>query len=161
MATRSQKSVIEELSLLAEALAKHFPNTPFIEESKTYSGPEVIAQVQAILGSAQAVSNARGTLADAIRDDRVMQANNAQFLRHLRSMLRGAYSGNSSTLAEFGLEPVKTRPPPTNDELLLRVAKSLATRKKRRTMGKRQKAAIKGNVTGVVITPVEGPARKK
>jgi len=33
-------------------------------------------------------------------------------------------------------------------------AKNRATRKKRGTLGKRQKAAIKGNVKGVTITPI-------
>ena len=72
-------------------------------------------------------------------------------------MLQGAFAHSSEALAEFGLEPKKKRRPATAEEVLVSAAKLRATRAERRTMGKRQKAAIKGNVTGVVITPVTAP----
>ena len=113
----------------------------------------MIAEVRAIHAAASAVIEARGNLTDALRENAKMQKDKAEFLRHLRDTVRTAYSHDQVTLSEFGLAPKRTRSAPTGEELLLRVTKTQATRKKRRTMGKRQRAAIKGDVTGVVITP--------
>jgi hypothetical protein len=153
MATPTEKSIVAELMALVDGLEKNLPNKSFVSASQSYTGPEVIAEVRAIHAAASAVVEARGTLTDALRAHAKMRHDKAEFLRHLRDTLRTAYSNDQVTLAEFGLAPTRSRGAPTGEELLVRVTKSQATRKERRTMGKRQRAAIKGDVTGVVITP--------
>jgi nucleoid DNA-binding protein len=103
----------------------------------SYTGAGVIAEVRAIHAAASAVIEARGNLTDALRENAKMQKDKAEFLRHLRDTLRTAYSHDQVTLSEFGLASVRTRGAPTGEELLLRVTKTQATRKERRTMGKR------------------------
>ena len=63
-------------------------------------------------------------------------------------------------LADFAVKPVKIPAPMSNETLLLRAARNQATRKERRTMGKKQRRAIKGDVTGVVITPTTDSPNK-
>jgi hypothetical protein len=56
-------------------------------------------------------------------------------------------------LADFGFAPPKaaTRTP---EEKAAAAAKAKATREARHTLGKSQKKTVKGNVTGIVVTPV-------
>jgi hypothetical protein len=63
-------------------------------------------------------------------------------------------------LADFGIHP-KARTPPTVEASLAAVAKRRATRAARRTMGSQQKKAVKGDVTGVVVTPTTAAATAK
>ena len=100
------------------------------------------------------MQTAQGTLHQAVAADKAFQAKNRGQLNALRNILALMYTDDIATLEDFGLSQPKKRTPLSNDALLLRAAKARATRTKRRTMGKRQKAAIKGEVTGVVITPV-------
>jgi hypothetical protein len=153
MATPTEKSIVADLAALAEGLEKNLPTKSFVSASQSYTGAEVIAEVRALHAAASAVLEARDTLTDALRANAKAQTDKAEFLRHLRDVLRAAYSHDQVTLSEFGLAPLRKRGAPTGEELLLRVTKAQATRKERRTMGKRQRAAIKGDVTGVVITP--------
>jgi hypothetical protein len=63
----------------------------------------------------------------------------------------GAYFGHANAqLHEFGIWPGERRPL-TAEELAVAHAKSLATRKKRKTMGKRQRLALSDNQPTVVI----------
>ncbi len=64
------------------------------------------------------------------------------------------YSEQPAALVDFGLAPKKTRRKLTAEQQTAATAKRLATRKARGTGGSRQKAAIKGDVTGVVVTPI-------
>jgi hypothetical protein len=61
-----------------------------------------------------------------------------------------------ATLADFGLAPRKSNAKTVQTKATA-VAKNLATRKARGTMGKKQKASIKGHVTGIIVTPVTTP----
>jgi hypothetical protein len=160
MATPPKSTVLTELSTLMNGLEKHRPPHSFIVSGTKYPWRQVIAELRALLASGTAVVHARGALTDALKADRKLQASKTDFLNVLRLNLRTAYSHDMTTLAAFGLAPVRKRAPPTTDELILRTTKSLATRKERRTMGKRQRAAIKGKVTGVLITPIVGPSKK-
>jgi len=76
------------------------------------------------------------------------------FMTAFESYLRGAYGSQPDVLAEFGLQPKKARTPATVAAKAAAVAKRAATRTARHTMGKVQKQVVKGDVTGVVVTPV-------
>jgi hypothetical protein len=77
MATPPKATVISDLSSLVRALEKHHPETSLTESSKMYTGAEVIAEVRALLVSATAVREARGTLKDALVADRKLQRSKA------------------------------------------------------------------------------------
>jgi len=57
-------------------------------------------------------------------------------------------------LADFGIQPPKVRVPLTVEAKAAAAAKRAATRAARHTMGSQQKKAVKGDVTGIVMTPI-------
>jgi hypothetical protein len=63
-------------------------------------------------------------------------------------------------LALFGLEPRKAPAPRTGEENAAAAAKAKATRTARGTASKKQKLAIKGNVTGITVVPTTAPTGK-
>ena len=60
-------------------------------------------------------------------------------------------------LADFGLAPRKEPAPKTTEEKAAAAAKAKATRQARGTTSKKQKLTVKGNVTGIIVTPVTAP----
>ena len=159
MATPKRLEVLEELRGLEAGIKKNLATFTFIVAGKRYTGPEALAFVQQTLAVAVAVATAHASLTEAIQNEKHFLALNARTLKALRDMIRLMYGGgDATTLAEFKIEPRKVRKQMTVETLLIRAAKSRATRAKRRTMGKRQKAKIKGDVIGVVIEPVIGGA---
>jgi len=68
------------------------------------------------------------------------------------------FSANDPTLADFGIEPPRARPPKTAAEKAAAAAKAKATREARGTRSPKAKRAIKGNVIGVEMTPILAPA---
>ncbi len=154
MVTPSRQNILAELRSLESGVQQYMANETITLASQTYTGAELLARIQVSLDSATSVQEARGALNDAIAKDRVVRKKEASFLQDLRRIIGLRYSTSSETLQAFAIRPKKQRKPPSTEELLVAAAKLRATRTERRTMGKRQKAAIKGNVTGVVIAPV-------
>jgi hypothetical protein len=69
-------------------------------------------------------------------------------------ILIATYGTAVTTLADYGLKPRKARAPQTGEQITAAAAKRTATRKARGTTGKKKKLAVKGDVTGVIVTPV-------
>jgi hypothetical protein len=78
----------------------------------------------------------------------------APVIRDYQSYLVSLLGNAPSTLADYGLAPRKVRAPLTSEQKAAAAAKSAATRAARHTMGTVQKKGVKGNVTGVVVTPI-------
>jgi hypothetical protein len=154
MATPSQDDVLADLRGLQAGIQKNLATFTFIVAGKTYTGAEALAFVDSCIASVQAVVTARANLAGALTANQKFQALNGGTLKALRGMIALMYSDQHTKLNEFAIQPRKPRTPLTNDALVLRAAKAKATRTKRRTMGKRQRAKIKGDVAGVIIEPV-------
>ena len=75
----------------------------------------------------------------------------------LGSYVKLTYSESPDVLADFGLPPKTVKTPLTTEQQAVAVAKRKATREARGTTGSKAKKAVKGNVTGVVVTPVTAP----
>jgi hypothetical protein len=78
-----------------------------------------------------------------------------------KRLVLAAFANATQTLTDFGLAPPKARAPLTVEQLAARAAKAKATRTARGTTSKKQKLAVKGNVTGVIVTPVTAPTEAK
>jgi hypothetical protein len=154
MATPRRDEVVAELEGLAAGIQKNLATFTFIVGGVAYSGAQALAFVQSAIASEAAISTARAALHEAIVTNKTFLAGNAPTLKALRSMIALMYANDSTSLNDFAMEPKKKRTPMSAETLVLRAAKSRATRVERKTMGKRQRAAIKGTVTGVVIEPV-------
>jgi hypothetical protein len=68
--------------------------------------------------------------------------------------VKTTFSNSPDVLADFGLKAKKARTPLTVEQKVAAAAKNAATRSARGTKGAKQKLAITGGVTGVVVTPV-------
>ena len=86
-----------------------------------------------------------------------MQAKVGPILRAYERFVLVAFAGATQTLVDFGLTPPKARTPLTANELAVRAAKAKATRAARGTTSKKQKLGVKGDVTGLIMTPVKLP----
>jgi hypothetical protein len=153
MVTPARRDVLAELRSLASGAQKHMKTGRYTITNRPYTGGQIARRVQVSVDAAVRVQEARAALADALANEMAVKKAEADFLRGLRIVIQGAFCNSSETLAEFALEPRKKRRPLTAEESVLAAAKLRATRAERRTMGKRQRARITGDVTGVVISP--------
>ncbi len=71
------------------------------------------------------------------------------------------YGNTAETLLDFGLEAPRPRTPLTTEQRLAAAAKARATRVARGTKSRKQRLAIKGDVTGVVVTAVTAEDRHR
>jgi hypothetical protein len=69
------------------------------------------------------------------------------------SFVEAAFGSSPDVLADFGIIR-KARAPLTVEAKAAAAAKRASTRAARHTLGTKQKKAIKGDVTGVLVTPI-------
>jgi hypothetical protein len=142
---------------LIVGLQKHEQSLPSLVIGGTsYKTSDVISVVQTLVNSAQTVVSSRATWQASIVADDNAQAKNKTFMSGLRQSLLVAFGGSVDVLADFGMTPHKTRAARTPEEKAEATAKAKATRAARHTMGKKQKAQIKGTVA----SPVSGDVTK-
>jgi hypothetical protein len=75
------------------------------------------------------------------------------FIHAFEALVRAMFGNQPDVLADFRLGPRKTRKRLTGEEMAAAAAKRDSTRKARRTKGSKEKLTVKGDVTGVEITP--------
>jgi hypothetical protein len=70
----------------------------------------------------------------------------------IRQTLLIMYASSPEVLADFGLSPRRAKRALTAVETVQKTVKAKATRKARHTLGPRQKAKVKGNMSGEAAT---------
>ena len=132
--------------------------------SSTYTMAALEQLIQSRIDAANAVVNARAHWVDASATYETLNTNVAKVVRALRQYVINVYGPDSPVLADFGFTATK-KSPLTPDQLVARAQKAAATRKARGTMGKKQKAKIKGTVATTApaapppaTAPAETPA---
>ena len=132
--------------------------------SSTYTMAALVQLVQSRIDAANTVVNARAHWVDASATYETLNTNVTKVVRALRQYVINVYGPDSPVLADFGFTATK-RSPLTPEQLVAKAQKAAATRKARGTMGKKQKAKIKGTVvttapaTSLPATaPAETPA---
>jgi hypothetical protein len=140
---------------LAAGIQQHFAATAqlYIAE-KTLTPAQVAAQLQTLAALRTAVDAARAALQGKLADETTEGPALRAFYASVIGFVRIAYAGAPEILADFGLAPRKARKALTAEQQAAANAKSQATREARGTVGKKKKLAIKGKVTGVVVTPI-------
>ena len=111
--------------------------------------------IQSRIDAANAVANAKANWHDASATYDALNTKVTQVVRGLRQYVINAFGQNSPVLADFGFTPPK-KVALTPEAAVARAKKAAATRKARGTMGKKQKAPIKGTVlaTAPATSPV-------
>ena len=119
-----------------------------------FTPAEVRARLQAIVNLRADVEAAQGLVKARLAAEAAAMPANLAFVSAVTAHVKVAHPAPDA-LAAFGIHP-KARTPLTLEAQAAAAAKRAATRAARHTMGSRQKASIKGDVTGVIVTPVRG-----
>jgi hypothetical protein len=140
-------------TLIAGLLAFFKPNDVFTLPSGEMTRDQLIAFLQTFVTAVDATTSAHQAWQEAVQNEHAIQLVVRPVRADIKSTLVGRFGKSSKTLLKFGFVPAK-QAVTTTKAMSIGVAKRQATRDARGTKGKKQKLAIKGSVTGVVITPV-------
>jgi hypothetical protein len=139
---------------LIAGLTKHAATLPsFVVAGVSTTNADVIAKLQARIAAENAVPPARATWQAAVSAARSEIAATKSVVSAVKQAVLAAFAGQVDALGDFGLTPRKARVL-TPEAKVAATAKAKATRAARHTAGSVQKKAVKGDVTGVVVTPV-------
>jgi ABC-type transporter Mla subunit MlaD len=150
----NKATALAKVQALVAGTEKHFPNGSFTLGKTTYTTASLIAALQSLENAMTAVNAAQAQAKDAVLALRNVEATTAPLLRDFKRFLLATFSTSVHDLSDFGLEPPKAPKPLSTEKRAAATAKMKATRAARGTTSKKQKLAVKGNVTGVVVTPV-------
>jgi len=140
---------------------KHFPNGSFTIGNVVYTSASLIQVLQGLANAMTARNAAEAGAKDALAAAHTAETQVGPIVLAYKRLVLAAFANATQTLADFGLAPPKAHTPFTVEQLAARAAKAKATRAARGTTSKKQKLAIKGNVTGVDVTPITAPTAAK
>jgi hypothetical protein len=118
---------------------------------------QLIAAFQQFISDAETTKSSYQTWRDDVQAERASELTVAPLRDGLKAILVGRFGKFGTQLTKFGFEPAKM-PVRSTVSKTAAAAKAKATRAARGTKGSAQKKLVKGNVTGVVITPVTATA---
>jgi len=150
----SHATVLAFVQALVAGTNKHFPNGSFTLGGATYTTATLVQLFQSYGDAFAAVDAAHAQTKDAVLALRAAKAKMGPVILAYKRWLLSTFGTATQTLADFGVQPPKARTPRTSEQNAAAAAKRQATRKARGTVGKKKKLAVKGDVTGVVVTPV-------
>jgi hypothetical protein len=151
----TKASALTQVQALIAGTQKHFPNGSFTLGNAPYTAAALIQMYQNLGNALIALATAHVQLKEAGLTVKAGQAQVGPVIQDYKRFLLSSFSTAPQTLADFGLQPPKVRKPLTSDQRAVAKAKVTATRTARGTTSKKQKLAIKGDVTSVNITPVK------
>lgn len=157
MSTTSKPSKATTLASVQAVIAgtkQHFPNGSFTLGNVAYTTATLVGLFQSLADAIAATDATHAADKDAVTALRETQTHVAPVLLAYKRWLLTTYGKATQTLADFGVQPRKARTPRTSEQNAAAAAKRAATRKARGTVGKKKKLAVKGDVTGVKVTPV-------
>ena len=151
---QSKASALARVQALMAGTEKHFPNGSFTLGNAAYTTASLVQAFKALADALTVVDAAHASARDAVTALREAETKVAPLLRDYRNFLRATFSTANAELADFGLAPPKARTPLSSEKRVAAAAKTRATRAARGTTSKKQKLAVKGDVTGVLVTPI-------
>jgi hypothetical protein len=148
----TKQTKIDRDRRMIAGVEKHFARSDRIRlDGEQYTREELIALLRERVELSHAVLAAKAAWQDAVQRERANAAKTARVAAALRKTIHLMFGSDAAALSDFGVAPHKERRPLSSEEKAMVVAKILATRAARHTMGKRQRRAIKGDVTPIVI----------
>ena len=155
-----QAAIVAGMQALNAGMQKHFPNGQLTFGNAVHTTESIVEAIQGLVDAYSAVNAANATAKDALAARRAKQTNVEPVIRDLVVFLRATFRDATSQLGDFGLQAPKARTPISTDTRVVARAKAKATRIARGTTSKKQKLAVHGDVTGVLVTPItsSGPA---
>jgi hypothetical protein len=154
----TKAAALARVQALIAGTQKHFPSGSFTLGNVAFTTTSLVQLFQTLADAITSVNTAQAGAKTAVAAMRATRTNVNPVVAEFTKWLRASFGTATSTLADFGLEPPKARTPMTAEAKTAAVAKRAATRAARGTTSKKQKLAVKGNVTGIIVTPVISPA---
>jgi hypothetical protein len=122
--------------------------------SVAYTPAQVTAALQLLVSLYADVNTAKSVWKAKLAAEAAQAPALLSLMAALVSYVKLTYSESPDVLADFGLPPKTVKTPLTTEQQAAAVAKRKATRAARGTKGSKARLEVKGNVTGVVVTPV-------
>jgi hypothetical protein len=116
-----------------------------------YTPDELIAMLAERAELSEAVVAAKASWEEAVRRERENAERTKKVHAALRRAIHVMFGKCDARLSDFGMKPHKERRPLAPEEKVVVIAKILATRAARHTMGKRQRERIRGDAHPVVL----------
>jgi hypothetical protein len=147
---RNTEKAINRSRQAIAGVKKHFAAVPTLALDGTAMTPDdVTAELQAAIDAADAAASVEKAFHDAVAAKHAAFAKTTARLRSLKALVQNQLGNSEEVLGDFGFSNTKPRTPDEATKAAA-VAKRAATRAARHTMGKRQKAPIKGAVAAAV-----------
>ncbi len=155
---KNKAANVARLQAMILGLQKRFPNGQFTLENRAFTTGTLVPLLQTLIDAIHKVNAAEASKTVAVATMNGTRAEVNQVYLALKRNLQNTFGTDAETLGDFGLEPRKAPAPKTAEQKAAATAKRRSTRQARGTASKKQKLAIKGDVTGVVVTPVTAHA---
>jgi hypothetical protein len=151
--TQSKGGIVVVAKQLAAVIPKRLSSTtPVAFDGRMLTPDQIVSKLQALVDLRTDVDAAQAMVKAKLAAEAAQAPALRAFTRQVRAYLKATLATSPDALAEFGITS-KSRAALTLEGKAAAVAKSAATRAARHTMGPRQKAGVKGDVIGVVVTP--------
>jgi hypothetical protein len=153
-AKRNKATVVVLAQQLGAGTARHLGGStqvPLLGSS--YTPAELTTKFQQVVSLQADVDTAKAAIKDKLATQKASMATLRPLMGALVAYVKVVYGTQPGILADFGIHP-KARTPLTVEAKAAAVAKRTATRAARGTKGSVQKKGIKGDVTGITVTPI-------
>jgi hypothetical protein len=130
---------------LISGIVKHLGDGTLTFDGKKYTAADIVSVLQKRVDVANNVTATKAAHTNALTIEREEVAQTASFVASVRHVLKVMFAKSADALADLGLSP-RPRRPSTVGQKVGAVAKALATRAARHTMGRRQRERIHGVV---------------
>jgi hypothetical protein len=151
MSKLNRTSLISRDSGLIAGVKKHFKGATLTIGGKPYTDVQIVAALQAEIDAVNAVTPAHAAWQLSVATAKAQSASLQELLKGLRQTVLAMFGSQPDTLADFSIAPPKKPAKLTANKLVLKVAKSKATRAARHTVGPAVRKTIKGTVSSVDI----------
>jgi hypothetical protein len=157
MATKqdSKGQIVALAKQMIAGVDKHLAKTtPVAFMGGSFTPDQIMSNLQMLVNLRSDVNSARAATVAKLAVESAQAPALRTFMSAFASFVKVAYGTSPDVLADFGIAP-KARTPLTVEAKAAAAAKRAATRAARHTMGSKQKKGIKGDVTGIILTPVK------
>jgi len=154
---QNKATALASVQALITGTQKHFPSGQFTLGNVSYTTVTLVQALQGLADAFTALDAAHASVKDGVAALRASETKVLPLIREYTSFLRATFSNATAQLGDFGLLAPKARQPLSTEKRAAATAKMRATRTARGTTSKKQKLGVKGDVTGVVVTPITAP----
>jgi hypothetical protein len=150
----TKASTLAHVQALIAGTKQHFPSSTITLGNTAYTTASLVELLQSLADAIAATDAAHAATKEAVTASRGASAKVSPVMAAYKRWLLTTYGTAAQTLVDFGVQAPKARTPLTTGKLAAAAAKAASTRKARGTVGSKKKLAVKGDVTGVIMTPV-------